>query len=128
GRCEMRTGFAALALLIALPCLAQKPPAPPLPSPVGPKPGTPVVPDPWKESKELYVLPGITPTTKVELGAVQRFVLPNGIQVIAVPRPSVPAVAVTLVVKVGNLAAPLDKAGLAQFTAGMLRKGTQKRT
>ncbi len=109
-------------LSIALPCLAQKPPAP------APKPAAAAPVDPWKDKPDLFGVPSIPPTTKVDLGAVQRFVMPNGIKVIAVPRPSVPAVSVTLVVKVGNLAAPLDRAGLAQFTANMLRKGTQKRT
>ena len=39
-----------------------------------------------------------------------------------------PAVDVTLAVKAGGNADPIDKSGLAQFIASMLRKGTQKRT
>jgi zinc protease len=40
----------------------------------------------------------------------------------------VPAIDVTLAVRGGAASDPLDKSGLAQFTAGMLRKGTEKRT
>jgi zinc protease len=114
----------SVILAIALPCAAQPKPAP-APQP---KPAPAAQPDPWAGKSDLFSLPTVTPTTQVNLGAVQRFVLPNGIKVIAVPRPSVPAVDVTLVVKAGDNESPLDKAGLAQFTASMLRKGTQKRT
>jgi zinc protease len=84
--------------------------------------------DPWEGRKDLFVAPTVAPSTKVDLGAVQRFTLPNGLLVIAVPRKQVPIIDVTLAVRSGSSADPLDKAGLAQFVAGMLRKGTEKRS
>jgi zinc protease len=84
--------------------------------------------DPWANRKDLFVPPTVTPSTKVDLGAVQRFTLPNGLQVIAVPRKQVPLIDLTIAVRAGSSSDPLDKAGLAQFVGGMLRKGTVKRT
>src|SRR5262249_48846458 len=53
---------------------------------------------------------------------------PNGMLLITVPRHQVPSVEVTLAVKIPDTAEPVDKTGLAQYVASMLRKGTQKRT
>jgi zinc protease len=61
------------------------------------------------------------------LGAIERYSLPNGLQVIVVARAGVPVADVTLAVKTAA-PDPLDKAGLTDFTAQMLRKGTQKRS
>jgi zinc protease len=84
--------------------------------------------DPWAGRKDIFVPSLSTPSTKVDLGAVQRYTLPNGLQVIAVPRHGAPVIDVMLAVRTGGATEPKDKAGLAQFTASMLRKGTTKRT
>jgi zinc protease len=88
----------------------------------------PAAADPWASRTDLFVAPDSAPATAVELGAVERFTLPNGLSVIAVPRRSVPAIDVALAIKAGQSDDPLDKTGLADFTAAMLRKGTAKRT
>ncbi len=84
--------------------------------------------DPWAERNDLFIAPTTTPTTKVNLGAVERFALPNGLRVIVVPRKEVPVVDVSLAIQTGHSSDPLGKAGLAQFTASMLHKGTAKRS
>lgn len=74
------------------------------------------------------VPPKLKQSTKVNLGKVERFTLPNGLLVIAVPRHSVPSVQVSLAVRGGGADDPVERAGLAQFTASMLRKGTATRS
>lgn len=108
----------------------QNPPTtmPPHDKGVAPKSATKDEPDPWAGRTDLFVPPTIKPTTKVNLGPVTRTTLPNGMLLIVVPRHQVPSVDVTLAVKVPDTAEPIDKTGLAQFTAAMLRKGTKKRT
>lgn len=113
----------AILLLCLLSSLATAQPAAPAPAPT-----KPAEVDPWADRKDLFVAPTVKPSTKVDLGAVQRFTLPNGLLVIAVPRKQVPAVSLTVAVRAGSSSDPLDKAGLAEFTGAMLRKGTVKRT
>lgn len=61
------------------------------------------------------------------LPAGTRFTLANGLTVIHVPKPGLPLVSATLVVRAGQIANPLDKPGLAGFTAAMLQEGTATR-
>lgn len=112
-----RTVIVLVALLLQAAAFAQ-----------GKTPQPPKDKDPWAGRADLLVPPKITPTTEVSLGAVERFTLPNGLQVIVVPRREVPAVSVSLAVRAGSTSDPIDRAGVAQFTASMLRKGTQKRS
>jgi zinc protease len=104
--------------------------APTLPSEVAATGAAPPKPerDPWADRADLFVPPTVAPHADVKLGTVDRFRMPNGMEVIVVPRPSVPSVDVVLAVKAGSAADPLEQAGLAQFTASMLRKGTPHRT
>jgi zinc protease len=137
------------ALLLAAPAWAQSPPATKAPSPSGPLPvaGTkapptgnktiapqvtppakPVDLDPWAGRSDLFVPPSLQPTTKVTLGAVARTTTSNGMQLVVVPRKQLPAVEVTLALRVPETAEPLDRTGVADFMAQMLRKGAGKRT
>ncbi|MCU1278917.1 MAG: peptidase domain protein, partial [bacterium] len=52
----------------------------------------------------------------------------NGMLLITVPRHQIASVDVTLAVRVPDTAEPVEKTGLAQLVAAMLRKGTAKRT
>lgn len=104
-------------------------------TPAQPRPGVPEVPakttavvDPWADRKDLFVAPPSVMTTKVNLGHVERFNTKNGVSVIVVPRKAVGSVDVTLAIETGTNGDPLDKSGLAEFTASMLRKGTKKRS
>jgi zinc protease len=118
-------------LLLAGIARADQPPQPAKPAQKGPqvapKPVEPE-PDPWKGRTDLLVPPKMTPTLQVQLGPIERFTLPNGLAVRVVARPTVPVVDVALAIQAGHGEDPIDRAGVAQFTASMLRKGTQKRT
>ena len=54
--------------------------------------------------------------------------LANGLRVIVVERPGTPLVAAQMLVRNGAEADPTELAGLANMTAGLLTKGTAKRT
>jgi zinc protease len=84
--------------------------------------------DPWAGRTDLFIAPAIKLDTKVTLGAIDRATLANGLQLIVVPRHQVPSVELTLAIRLPENADPLDKTGLAQFVADMLRKGTHKRS
>lgn len=54
--------------------------------------------------------------------------LPNGLRVIVVPRTGIPVVAAQLSIRSGGEIDPAQTSGVADFTASLLTKGTQKRT
>ncbi|MCS7274101.1 MAG: insulinase family protein [Candidatus Bipolaricaulota bacterium] len=64
----------------------------------------------------------------IQLPPIKNVTLDNGLKVIVIEQPSLPIVQLNLLVRVGNIHDPSDKAGLAQFTASMLRQGTSTRT
>ena len=57
-----------------------------------------------------------------------RTVLPNGIVVLAQPRPGFPAIEATISLKAGQALTGDDRAGISALTATMLRRGTADRT
>ena len=64
----------------------------------------------------------------VKVPANQRFVLPNGLTVVLVPKKDVPLIAFSGFVRGGAAADPSDKAGVASLTAGLLDRGAGKRS
>lgn len=58
----------------------------------------------------------------------EKIVLKNGLTLLVMEKHGVPIVSFYAIVKAGSAAEPADQAGLAEITAGLLRKGTQKRT
>ena len=54
--------------------------------------------------------------------------LPNGLTLVLLEDHKLPTVAFTMWIRPGQLADPKDAPGLASFTAGMLREGTERRT
>jgi zinc protease len=58
----------------------------------------------------------------------ERVVLKNGLTVLLLEKHGVPLVNISAVVKAGAAADPAGQEGLATVTAGLLRKGTKKRT
>jgi zinc protease len=93
-----------------------------------PKSATKDEPDPWAGRNDLYLPPNLQPTTKVNVGQLSRSTTANGMLLITVPRHTVASVDVTLALRIPDTAEPIDKTGLAQYVAAMLRKGTAKRT
>ena len=56
------------------------------------------------------------------------FTLANGLTVLVNERPGLPVVSMNLVARTGSDANPIDKPGLANFTAAMLDEGTESKT
>jgi zinc protease len=88
----------------------------------------------WKDKQTLLKAPAPPQAAALELPKVERWTLKNGLQVIVVPRKDLPVVSFGVAIKAGGY--DEDKAttqGVSDFTAAMLRKGTdgkgkQKRT
>jgi len=64
----------------------------------------------------------------VKVPANQRFVLPNGLTIVLVPKKDVPLIAFSGFVRGGAAADPADKAGVASLTAGLLDRGAGNRS
>ncbi len=64
----------------------------------------------------------------LRLPAPESTQLPNGLTIILSERKGLPVVAANLVVRTGSDANPIDKPGLASFTAAMLDEGTATRS
>lgn len=65
---------------------------------------------------------------KISLPVPQQFKLANGLSVLLVERHNLPVITANLFLLSGSEANPLDKPGLAAFTAKMLEAGTRKRS
>ena len=63
----------------------------------------------------------------VKVPANQRFVLPNGLTIVLVPRKDVPLIAFSGFVRGGVLADPAGKPGVSSLVAGLLDRGAGKR-
>jgi zinc protease len=68
------------------------------------------------------------PSRSLQLATPDSTQLANGLTVVLSPRAGLPVVAANLVVRTGSDANPLDKPGLANFTAAMLDEGTTTRS
>jgi len=64
----------------------------------------------------------------VKVPANQRFVLPNGLTIVLVPKKDVPLIAFSGFVRGGAAADPADKPGVASLVAGLLDRGAGKRS
>jgi len=78
--------------------------------------------EPWRDQPPK---PG--PTRVLQFGAPESTKLANGLTLVLSTRKGLPVVAANLVVRTGSDANPLDKPGLANFTAAMLDEGTATR-
>jgi zinc protease len=67
-------------------------------------------------------------SSRLALPVPKKFTLPNGLTVLLVEKHNLPMVSANLVVLSGSEANPVDKPGLASFTADMLDEGTNKRS
>lgn len=73
------------------------------------------------------VKPASTPDRPFHAPQSQSAKLPNGLEVLVVPRPELPKVAFTWVSKVGSMADPQGKEGLVNLAWRVLDKGTKAR-
>lgn len=67
-------------------------------------------------------------TQTLKLPPHEKVVLKNGLTLLVMEKHGVPIVSFSAIVKTGSAADPAGQEGLATITAGLLRKGTQKRT
>jgi len=58
----------------------------------------------------------------------EKIVLKNGLTLLVMEKHGVPIVSFSAIVKTGSAADPAGQEGFASVTAGLLRKGTQRRT
>jgi len=72
--------------------------------------------------------PKAAPAGAFHLPVPQTFQLPNGLTVVYTERPGLPIVSARLVIRSGSEQNPIDRPGLAGFTAAMLTEGTTTRT
>jgi predicted Zn-dependent peptidase len=63
----------------------------------------------------------------IKVPAYQRFVLPNGLTVVLMPKKDVPLIAFSGFVRGGSLSDPPGKPGVAEMVAGLLDRGAGKR-
>jgi zinc protease len=82
--------------------------------------------DAWA-GKDLIDTPKTQPPAALDLPAIERFTLDNGLQVMVIASDRLPVVSVQLMVKAGRAEEPKAKIGLSGFAAGMLTKGTKKK-
>ena len=78
--------------------------------------------EPWRN-----VMPKPATARPLQLATPMTETLPNGLTLILNERRGLPIVAANLVLRTGSDANPLDKPGLANFTAAMLDEGTATR-
>lgn len=76
----------------------------------------------------LFRQPAPKADPKFALPKIERQKLSNGLEVMFVEQNELPLVSMNLVIKSGGTANPIDKAGLASLTAGLLNQGTKTRS
>ncbi len=76
----------------------------------------------------MPVLCSLSSAQTLKLPAHEKIVLKNGLTLLVMEKHGVPIVSFSAIVKTGSAADPVGQDGLATITAGLLRKGTQKRT
>lgn len=80
----------------------------------------------WKGRTDLIRTPAVQPVQALKLPPLRRFQLENQLSVLLVPDHQLPLVDVQLLLRSGAIDDPPATAGLAEFTANMLRQGTQR--
>ncbi len=76
----------------------------------------------------LYARPAPKADPVFKLPQLQRRTLSNGLEVLIVEHHELPVVNMSLVLKTGGAADPLDRAGLASLTAALIDEGTTTRS
>lgn len=83
--------------------------------------------DPWSGRTDLIQPPPAKAPQAVTLPTVERFTLPNGLDVVIVKSDRLPTVTMQLAIRAGRAEEPLARLGIAELTANLLPKGTKKR-
>ncbi len=83
--------------------------------------------DPWAKA-DLIATPAAQPPAPLKLPPIQEFTLKNGLQVFVIQSDQLPVVSMQLAFKVGRADEPRERLGVSSFVAGMLTKGTKKKS
>lgn len=83
--------------------------------------------DPWAGRTDLITAPAPKPPSRVELPAIEKIKLANGLTVFAIKDSRLPVVSMQLAIRAGRMQEPRARLGVAEATADMLVKGTKKR-
>jgi zinc protease len=76
----------------------------------------------------VLTLPAAASAQALKLPPHEKVVLKNGLTLLLMEKHEVPMVSLAAILKAGTVADPVGEEGLASVTAGMLRKGTSKRS
>jgi len=79
-------------------------------------------------SMEKQTPPPGGPPKPFHLPAIEKFSLPNGLQVTMVPYGSIPKVAISVAIRVGNLNESASQVWLADMTGDLMKEGTTSKT
>ena len=82
----------------------------------------------WAGRNDLIKAPAPPKPAALALPKIDRFTLPNGLQVIVVPRKDLPVASFGLAVQAGGYDETKQTLGVSDFVAAMLRKGTKRRS
>ncbi len=125
--------FTAALLLAAAGCASSAPPKAAAPKgsidvqyeSVGKAAPPPSAASYWTGRNDLIAAPPPPKPEALALPKIDRFTLPNGMQVIVVGRKGLPVVSFGLAVEAGGYDEDRDTLGVSDFVAAMLRKGTK---
>ncbi len=115
----------ARVVIHAVPGPPEPAPAVPAPRAVAGRDAGPEAVNPDEAWRANQPPPG--PPRTASLPTPRAFTLPNGLTVVYHARPGLPVASASLLLKSGGDANPVDRTGLANFTAAMLDQGTTSR-
>lgn len=78
----------------------------------------------WAQKPDRATPPALTTAKNLQLPAIQRFTLSNGLSVVLMEKHTVPLVQVNLLIETGGYDDPAGKEGLSNFTMDLLDEGT----
>jgi zinc protease len=93
-----------------------------------PAPTAPGLAEPWASQPDLIQAPARAEPKALQVPALERFALPNGLQVRIMREASLPLVHLRLLVPASTDQEPRELRALAQFAASMLTQGTKSRS
>jgi zinc protease len=82
----------------------------------------------WANRQDLIQAPAPPKPAALALPKIDRFTLPNGLQVIVVARKDLPVASFGLAVRAGGYDETRQTLGVSDFVAAMLRRGTKRRS
>jgi zinc protease len=82
----------------------------------------------WVGRTDLITAPAPPKPEALALPKIERFTLPNGLEVLVVGRKDLPVVSFGLAVQAGGFDETRDTLGISDFVAAMLRRGTKTRS